>query len=57
VNWSVRGWAKRDSFGDAKQAVLRAVKIELDAAGIGIPFPQLDLHLDPVEPQSARLAA
>jgi len=57
VNWAVRAWARRDSFGDAKQAVLRAVKIELDAAGIGIPFPQLDLHLDPVEPEAVRLAA
>lgn len=47
VNWSVRGWAKRETHGDAKQAVIRAVKLELDAAGIGIPFPQLDLHLDP----------
>jgi small conductance mechanosensitive channel len=47
VNWQVRGWAKRDSFGDAKQAIIRAVKLALDDAGISIPFPQLDLHLDP----------
>jgi small conductance mechanosensitive channel len=57
VNWSVRGWAKREYYGEAKQAVIRAVKIELDAAGIAIPFPQLDLHLDPPEAESARLAA
>jgi small conductance mechanosensitive channel len=50
VNWSVRGWAKREAFGAAKEAILRAVKMELDAAGIAIPFPQLELHL---EPQSA----
>jgi small conductance mechanosensitive channel len=58
VNWSVRGWAMRDYYGQAKQDVIRAVKIELDAAGIGIPFPQLDLHLDPPpEAETARLAA
>ena len=29
-----------------QQATIRAVKLELDAAGIGIPFPQMDLHMD-----------
>lgn len=53
VNWQVRGWAKRESFGDAKQAIIRAVKMELDAARISIPFPQLDLHLDPSGPEPA----
>lgn len=53
VNWQVRGWAKRDTFGDAKQAIIRAVKMELDAARIAIPFPQLDLHLDPPGPEPA----
>ncbi len=57
VNWSVRAWAKRDSYGDAKQAVIRAIKLELDGNGIGIPFPQLDLHLDTPEAEPARLAA
>jgi small conductance mechanosensitive channel len=51
VNWQVRGWAKRDTFGDAKQAIIRAVKIGLDEARISIPFPQLDLHLDPPGPE------
>jgi small conductance mechanosensitive channel len=46
VNWSVRGWAKREAFGAAKEAIIRAVKMELDAAGIAIPFPQLELHLE-----------
>lgn len=51
VNWQVRGWAKRESFGDAKQAIIRAVKLGLDEARISIPFPQLDLHLDPPGPE------
>ncbi|MBL9164889.1 MAG: mechanosensitive ion channel [Planctomycetaceae bacterium] len=53
VNWQVRGWAKKESFGEAKQAIIRAVKLELDAARISIPFPQLDLHLDPAGPEPA----
>jgi small conductance mechanosensitive channel len=57
VNWSVRAWAKRESYGAAKEALIRAVKMELDAARIAIPFPQLDLHLDPQEAEPARLAA
>jgi small conductance mechanosensitive channel len=46
VNWAVRAWATREQHSKARQDVLRAVKNELDAARIGIPFPQLELHLD-----------
>lgn len=46
VNWSVRVWATKETFGDVKQATIRAVKNHLDAAGIGIPFPQMDIHVD-----------
>lgn len=55
VNWSVRGWARRESFGEAKEQLIRAVKMELDRTGIGIPFPQLDIHLDP-PPEADRAA-
>lgn len=51
VNWQVRGWAKRESLGEAKQAIIRAVKMGLDEARISIPFPQLDLHIDPPGPE------
>jgi small conductance mechanosensitive channel len=47
VDWSVRVWARREDFGAVKQATIRAVKQALDAAGIGIPYPQMDVHLDP----------
>lgn len=46
VDWVVRAWAFKDDFLDAKQALVRAVKMELDQAGIGIPYPQMDVHLD-----------
>jgi small conductance mechanosensitive channel len=44
VDWSVRVWTTQVDFGAAKQALIRAVKLELDQAGIGIPFPQMDVH-------------
>jgi small conductance mechanosensitive channel len=56
VNWAVRAWAKRDSLGDARQALVRAVKLELDRSGIGIPYPQLDIHFDPVAEAAGRAA-
>lgn len=45
VDWSVRVWANKDDFFAVKQATIRAVKNALDEAGIGIPFPQMDVHL------------
>jgi small conductance mechanosensitive channel len=57
VNWAVRGWAKREVLGDAKQALIRAVKYELDHAGIDIPFPQLAIHLDPPAQATVRRVA
>ena len=53
VDWAVRAWAKRDALGDARQALIRAVKMELDRSGIGIPFPQLDIHFDPQDGEQA----
>ena len=47
IDWEVRIWAPRDTFLDVFQAGRRGVKQALDAAGIGIPFPQMDVHLDP----------
>ncbi len=47
VDWSVRGWANNDDYGEVKQALIRAVKISLDKARIGIPYPQMDVHVDP----------
>ncbi|MCC6908441.1 MAG: mechanosensitive ion channel [Phycisphaerales bacterium] len=46
VNWQVRIWAERTNFLDVRQATIRAIRKSLDAAGIEIPFPQMDVHLD-----------
>jgi small conductance mechanosensitive channel len=57
VNWSVRGFARRDEFGVVKQAIIRAVKVELDRAGIGIPFPQMEIHYELPAVEGQRQAA
>jgi small conductance mechanosensitive channel len=54
VDWQVRVWCKTDDFWDVHQATVRAAKAALDKAGLGIPFPQVDVHFD--EPAIAALA-
>lgn len=49
INWEVRVWIRPNGFGDllrVRDELARAVKYELDAADIGIPYPQMDVHLD-----------
>jgi len=46
IDWAVRVWAPTSDFWTVKQALTRDIKNGLDAAGIGIPFPQMDVHLD-----------
>jgi len=46
INWQVRVWAEPDDYFRLKQELTRQVKYHLDEAGIGIPFPQMDVHLD-----------
>lgn len=33
-------------FWPVSDALTRNVKVALDEAGIGIPFPQMDVHID-----------
>ena len=46
VGWTVRIWTTADDFWSVKEALTQAVKDGLDAAGIGIPFPQMDVHIN-----------
>ena len=48
VDWSVRAWARNSDYGDAKQALIRAVKMQLDRAEIEIPYPHMDVQLNPM---------
>lgn len=43
---NVRGWAEKDAFWETKWHLAENVKYALDDAGIRIPFPQMDVHLD-----------
>jgi len=45
IDWSVRVWVNASDFWPVKDALTREVKYALDRAGIGIPFPQMDVHL------------
>lgn len=46
VNWTVRVWCNAADYWGIKEKATRAVKMHLDDAGIGIPFPQMDIHMD-----------
>ncbi len=46
VDWVLRVWCKTDDHWDVHQATIEQVKVALEKAGIAIPFPQLDVHLD-----------
>ncbi|MHC4591797.1 MAG: mechanosensitive ion channel family protein [Planctomycetota bacterium] len=45
VNLAVRPWTNTDDYWDVYFDTLESVKKRLDAEGIGIPFPQRDVHL------------
>jgi small conductance mechanosensitive channel len=46
LNFKVRIWCDTKNYFAAHEAVTQAVKEHLDAAGIGIPYPQMDVHMD-----------
>ena len=43
-----QGWVKGSEFLASKRYVMENVKLEYDAHGIQIPFPQMDVHMDTV---------
>ncbi|HHH76719.1 MAG TPA: mechanosensitive ion channel, partial [Phycisphaerae bacterium] len=45
VDWQVRVWTNTENYWAVRDATTRAAKMSLDAAGIGIPFPQIDVHM------------
>lgn len=46
IDWSVRIWTNTADFWAVRESATQAIKNELDNAGIGIPYPQMDVHLD-----------
>ena len=45
VNFAVRGWVKKEDYWDVFFALNEGGKKALDGAGISIPFPQMDVHM------------
>jgi small conductance mechanosensitive channel len=45
VNFAFRPWVDTAEYWNVRFDILKKIKIELDNAGIGIPFPQRDVHL------------
>jgi len=48
VDFVVRPWVKSEDYWDVLAAVLETSKVELEAAGCNIPYPQTDVHLHQV---------
>jgi small conductance mechanosensitive channel len=45
VEFSVRPWVKTEDYWGVRAELLRTGKIELEAAGCSIPYPQTDVHI------------
>ncbi|MCG7585010.1 small-conductance mechanosensitive channel MscS [Photobacterium sp. OFAV2-7] len=49
VNFAVRPWVKTEDYWGVYFDLLQAIKEELDKENIGIPYPQMDVHLNKIE--------
>jgi small conductance mechanosensitive channel len=45
ISWAVRVWANTADYWAVREQLTRDIKVALDGAGIGIPFPQRDVHV------------
>ena len=48
VDFVVRPWVKAEDYWTVLANVLETAKVELEAAGCNIPYPQTDVHLHQV---------
>ena len=46
IDWTVRVWAATADYWAVKERLTHSIKVALDDAGIGIPYPQMDVHVD-----------
>jgi small conductance mechanosensitive channel len=54
VNFIVRPWSRTPDYWGVYWDITREVKRRFDAAGIGIPYPQQDVHLHIVDKEAAQ---
>lgn len=52
IDWAVRVWTNTGDYWAVRERLTTQIKEALDAQGIGIPYPQMDVHLDPVAPSN-----
>jgi len=53
VDYAIRVWAATADYWGVREALMVDVKKALDNANIGIPFPQMDVHLDKLDSGAA----
>lgn len=46
IVWTLRIWCNSEDYWALREKTMRAVKYALDEAQIGIPYPQMDVHID-----------
>ena len=46
IGWSVRVWTNAGDYWAVLERLNVDIKNALDAEGIGIPYPQMDVHID-----------
>ena len=46
IDWAVRVWAPTEEYWTVRERLTNQIKEALDARDIGIPYPQMDVHLD-----------
>lgn len=49
VEYLLRLWTADEDYAEVRFAVIENIKHEFDAAGISMPFPQMDVHLDKLQ--------
>jgi len=48
VDFAVRPWVKASDYWGVRAEILESAKLELEAAGCNLPYPQTDVHLHQV---------
>jgi len=48
VNFTVRVWVKASDYWGVHFDMTEKVKLTFDEKGISIPYPQMDIHMDPI---------
>lgn len=52
IVWKLRVWVNSPDYWGVREKLTYACKVNLDKAGIGIPYPQMDVHFDDAAVQS-----